>query len=109
MDRKSLSLSEQIMKQDDYQGIEVHPQKDSALFTKVFDLLESDLTDRRLELSARATLVRVRKRGYDIVKCDLDYPECLLCLYTALECVQHLAFEPGEDFEPDHLHSELSS
>ena len=92
------------MKQYEYQGIEVHPQKDSKLFVKVFDLMEADLTRPLLELSARAILAKVRKRGYSIVSCDLDNPECLTCLYTALENVQHLVFEPGEDFEPLHLH-----
>jgi hypothetical protein len=92
------------MEKYEYEGIEIHPEKDSDLLCTAFDLLESDLRDPKLESKARATLRSLRKRRYKIVRLDLENPDCLICLYTALECVQHLAFEPGEDFETNHNH-----
>jgi hypothetical protein len=80
-----------------FQSIPFHSRKSQLLFDEIFLLLDADLTNPGVEESARATLEKLRKEGHSFSSFDVDEPDCLSCLYLALECAAELAHEPSLD------------
>jgi hypothetical protein len=85
-----------------FQGIPFHSRKSQLLFDEIFSLLDADLTDPEVEESARTVLEKLRKEGHSFTSFDRDEPDCLSCLYLALELAAELAHEPT--LHPDCTH-----
>jgi hypothetical protein len=70
-------------------------KRDEYLFTRTLVLLSADLNNPQIEDTARRVLSTLRKKRYAFESFDLEDPECLSCLYLALESAADLALATG--------------
>lgn len=63
----------------------IQHSNDSALISRIQLILLSDLRKQAVADASRFILNTLRKRGYRPLTTDLDHPECIPCLYIALE------------------------
>ncbi len=60
-------------------------------FSLIQLLLEADLIDPVVEATARKSLKYLRKKGHLLPSFDVEDPDCILCLYTTLQCAADLS------------------
>lgn len=57
----------------------------TQLFMEIESMMDRDLSYPQAEREARALLARIRRAGYRPIPMDLEDPDCLMCLFTALQ------------------------
>jgi predicted GNAT superfamily acetyltransferase len=73
-------------------------KRDAYLFSKALALLTSDLSQPKVESSARKVLNQLRAKGYAVIDFDTQEPECLFCLQMSLQSAADLLWRTR------HLH-----
>lgn len=59
-------------------------RSNESLFAQIALLLNADLENPTIEMTARALLIALRERSFEISNDDLEDPECLTCLFMTL-------------------------